>query len=775
MKSAQNRRSGRAVAVATIMMLAICGSGGTAWGQLVADPAAPGGTARLDPLHADVLPADGDGFVPVRFRPDGDPALNIRAGASGWDLSRNGEIRMHLQNAMAWPVTVDIRLVDLSGGTLEARIGLPPGGPLTLTIPLQATQPRRWGMLAGPPIPWMQDKAPVAVVLATSGQLDRSRVASLRLAMPRPDAPQTLRMGKVFLESDPATPDAQERLAYAGIVDAYGQYTRGEWEEKYRPQDPEHKSASEADTAFARFAQSLDRLPTPEAGARAEETRVDPYGGLLDVDMEGIAPVTPGGADVKPAGQGFFRTAKATNAHGPARWLLLTPLGNPFFSIGVNAVQLENSQTFVEGREFMFEALPQQGDPLARFGGRQDSAESLPLDAGAQRGRGYGKGATFDFYRANLYRRDGADFGRHWLTRTRNRLLQWNFNTIGSWSDLALGRQARIPYTRTIQVEGDFSRLSDGSDWWSGIPDVFDPRFEQALERAVEAEAKPLKDDPYLIGYFIDNELGWGNGSATDPAARYALAYSALRGDAGAPGSHAKRALLDLLRSRHDGSIEKLSASWKKRYRSWESLEPALGAAELPDGRVAGVAADFAAFLQLHADRYFSQVAATLRRHDPHHLYLGARFASRTPEAVQACARWCDVLSFNLYVPTLDSGFDAEALRRLDKPALLTEFHFGSNDRGPFWPGLIPVAAEADRGPAYDRMLKSVLANPDFLGAHWFQYLDQAVTGRWLDGENGHLGLVAITDIPWNGFVSDVRRTNRQARLTLREQLKARR
>ena len=55
-------------------------------------------------------------------------------------------------------------------------------------------------------------------------------------------------------------------------------------------------------------------------------------------------------------------------------------------------------------------------------------------------------------------------------------------------------------------------------------------------------------------------------------------------------------------------------------------------------------------------------------------------------------------------------------LRRLDKPALLTEFHFGSSDRGPFWPGLIPVAAEAERGPAYDRMIKSVLANPDFVG-----------------------------------------------------------
>jgi hypothetical protein len=191
----------------------------------------------------------------------------------------------------------------------------------------------------------------------------------------------------------------------------------------------------------------------------------------------------------------------------------------------------------------------------------------------------------------------------------------------------------------------------------------------------------------------------------------------------------------------------------------------------LPDGKIAAAAADLSAFLSLHAQRYFEQVAAALDRHDPNHLYLGARFASRTPEVLEACARWCDVVSFNLYLPSVDVGFEAAAFRKLDKPALLTEFHFGSSDRGPFWHGVMPVPSEADRGPSYDRMLKSVLANPDFVGAHWFQYLDQPVTGRWLDGENGHLGLVAITDIPWAGFVSDVRKSNLQIRESLREQL----
>jgi len=57
------------------------------------------------------------------------------------------------------------------------------------------------------------------------------------------------------------------------------------------------------------------------------------------------------------------------------------------------------------------------------------------------------------------------------------------------------------------------------------------------------------------------------------------------------------------------------------------------------------------------------------------------------------------------------------------------------------------------------------------VGAQWFQYLDQPASGRLLDGENGHLGLVAITDVPYSGFVEAVRKNNQQAIGQLRAQL----
>ena len=716
-----------------------------------------------------VATTDGDGFTPIRFGPGAAPGtmLAIRPAAGPWDWRGASGVRLHLQNAMPWPVTGMLNVDDAAGGRLDATGGLPPCGPWTLTLPLEAPPRKRWGLVAGPPIRWQRAGAPVAVALAVDGRVDKAAIRGIRIGVPAADAGQTLRVGKIFLDG---TGEDDERAAFERIVDPWGQYRGGDWPERYRAPDPSATGSMATapgggiDPAFAAFAVAQEAATRARvAGAvdrveGGERVRFDRYGGILGT--------------VRAPAAGYFRTARLPTRGGASRWMLITPEGHPFLSIGVNAVQRANSQTFVGGRAFMFEHLPPAGDPLAQFAGLQDSRDTLPAEAGAQRGRGFGHGATYDFYRANLFRRDGADWVGRWLDRTRDRLRHWQFNTIGSWSDAEVGDGARLPYTRTIHVGGAFARLSDGHDWWAGIADPFDPAFAVALDHAVADEAARRRDDPYLIGYFIDNELGWGNGGSDDPRQRLALAHAVLAMDGHQPDAHAKRALVDLLRQRHDGEIDRLSRAWDRPMVSWEALNRPIRGTGGPDSQRPAVAADLDAFLAMHADRYFSLVATTLKRHAPNHLYLGARFASRTPQALAACAAWCDVVSFNLYLPSLDVGFETGAFRALGKPALLTEFHFGSSDRGPFWHGVMPVAREADRGPAYRRMLASVLANPDFVGAHWFQYLDQPVTGRWLDGENGHLGLVAITDVPWRDFVAEVAAAHREAQRTLYERLR---
>jgi hypothetical protein len=96
----------------------------------------------------------------------------------------------------------------------------------------------------------------------------------------------------------------------------------------------------------------------------------------------------------------------------------------------------------------------------------------------------------------------------------------------------------------------------------------------------------------------------------------------------------------------------------------------------------------------------------------------------------------------------------------LGKPALIGEFHFGSTDRGLFWEGLVSAGRESERGPAYSRYLRTVADNPDFVGAHWFQYIDEPLTGRTLDGENAHVGFVTVADLPYAGLAAAARDAN---------------
>src|SRR5690606_7981376 len=93
--------------------------------------------------------------------------------------------------------------------------------------------------------------------------------------------------------------------------------------------------------------------------------------------------------------KGFFRTEKRDG-----RWYLLSPEGNPFYSLGVNAVSSRQSETYVQGREAMFLNLPAEGTPLAAYYGSADHRQ----DTGASKGRAFAEGRWFDFYQANLAR-----------------------------------------------------------------------------------------------------------------------------------------------------------------------------------------------------------------------------------------------------------------------------------------------------------------------------------------------------------------------------------
>ncbi|AGG90506.1 beta-agarase [Rhodanobacter denitrificans] len=683
----------------------------------VADLAAPDAGARISLDHVQLAGGTehaGDGVAQQRyvFQPAPRPQIAIAPAGGAWDWSGQGELRLRVQNAMPWAVTLEVAVDGAANQRLQATVGVPAGPAQTLVVPLRATSPRGEGMQAGPPMPFDDHGRPTLLATTVQGALDLRDVRAIRLGVPTPQTAQTLLFGRL----DVAPGSASGHDAYAGIVDRYGQFTRADWPEKI-------------DTDAALRAAVQARPATVRSAER------DAYGGRLDVH----------GRDRT----GWFRTQKRNG-----RWQLVTPDGHAFFSLGVNAVITDGGRSYVEGREFMFRDLPPDRGAWAAFYGSGDDRKP---EQGASRGIDYNHGRWFDFYAANLYRVDGRDWLAAWRRRALDRLQAWGFNTLGNWSDDALGQAHRLPYTRSIEIAGDYANVSSGYDYWGRMPDPFDPRFAQAAERAAATASAGVRDDPWLLGYFADNELAW---AGSGPQGRWGLALGTLAGTASSP---AKRAFIADLKAKYRTPTQ-LAAAWGIALASWDTLDATGFAAPAPDEAHPAIARDYSAWLRRYADAYFRTVAEAIRHHDPHHLFLGGRFAVRTPEAVAACAQYCDVLSFNVYADLPQHGLDLAALHALDKPVLIGEFAFGSTDRGPFGAGPVAVWNEQQRGEAYAKFVAAAASDPNIVGAHWFDYADQPVTGRLLDGENSHFGLVGITDIPFGGFVQAVRAANEQVR-----------
>ncbi|MGV8920783.1 MAG: beta-galactosidase [Pseudomonas sp.] len=663
--------------------------------------------------------AEGDVLRRVVFNPVPRPSLRLAPQSGTWDWSDDSSMTLRLQSAMDWALTLDVQIQSADGKILNSRVDLPAGPAQTLFIPLQANSPLSQGMFAGPPMPWMYEGQ--RVLLAGSvGELDRSKVVSVTLSMIQPKVAQTIMLERFGVQEG----SALQTAAYGNLVDAYGQSTRSKWPEKILTDEQLKASASKEQQQLK--------------GWLAQRPKQDQFGGWLNGPrFEAV---------------GFFRTQKRDG-----RWYLVTPEGHPFYSLGVNAVTAGDSRTYVEGREGMFAALPDNDDPLSALYGHDDNRSN----AGANSLRGFNHGRWYDFYAANLQRTYGLSAkldAKRWTHHTLDRLQAWGFNTIGNWSDPALASNERMPYTLPLSIIGDFNSISTGADRWGGMPDPFDPKFAMATERAVAIAARDHRDDPWLVGYFADNELAWA-GPGDDLKSRYALAYGTLKQTTDAP---AKRVFLKQLRDKYRNQ-QGLSQAWGIDLPAWELLEDPGFEPPMPNAEHPQIEADFKHFQRVLADTYFKTIFDSLKWHAPNHLLLGGRFSVSTPEAVESCAQYCDVLSFNFYTPKPQDGYDFAKLRELDKPVLVGEFHFGSADRGPFWSGAMQVAKEEDRGPAYANFLKQALAEPSIVGVHWFEFLDQPVTGRLLDGENGHVGLVGITDVPFQGFVEAVRKSNLQA------------
>jgi Beta-galactosidase len=424
---------------------------------------------------------------------------------------------------------------------------------------------------------------------------------------------------------------------------------------------------------------------------------------------------------------GWFRTEQVDG-----KWWLVTPSGHLFLSFGMDCVGTWE-QTFVEKRDDWFEWLPEADSPLAAFYGHQKNAHRGAEPIG-------GAGRTYSFYRANLMRKYGGDWPVKWRETSYKRLQSWGFNTIANWSQQDVLDHSPMPFVASAGIHGDVRRLDAGGGYWSPMIDVYDPAFAVAAENCLRPVAERYGKNPLCLGYFVDNEMSW------EGVRKGVLASP--------PDQPSRVAAVKALQDKH-GSLDALNAAWETNAQDWDSLR-------VPGKENEGCKGDLDALEYGFACRYFETVKSVLRKYAANHLYLGCRFSSAPPNAVRAAGDVLDVVSFNRYEERIKNDkWTGE--NDLGKPLIVGEFHFGALDRGMFHTGLVGAADQNDRAAKYAGYIQSVADCPAYVGCHWFQYIDEPITGRWFDGENYNIGFVNGVDLPYAEMVEAAREAHGEA------------
>lgn len=619
----------------------------------------------------------------VELRPGNPPYVSIRLSDPGWDsglrlMPPAGQKHWDLSSGKILAADIENRSADKQ---LRLTMGVTSGSRETkdraetnVGIGLNPGEKRTIRLL-------IPHRSIYAAPKGVPGPrvVDSDRVNSIDFYMQwpfessRPDFVDC-RVSNVRLIDAPDTVAHVEAANYFPFIDVYGQYAHGEWPEKIRA-DKDLKAA---------HAKELREL-----AADKRPSEWNRFGGWAK--------------GPKLEATGHFRTQKHDG-----KWWLVDPEGNLFFSHGIDVLRPHTDGTPSKDRAHWFTFEP--------------------------------KSPSLDFNDWNLRKKYGKrDYDREFYSTLTKRLQHWGMNTIGNWGHSNLMILGKTPYTLQLSdFDRSLPRLAGGN---LKFYDVFDPAYIEGMRNLFAnaaardpAIAKSI-NDPMCIGYFIDNEINYGN------RGRQIFTDTVLK----SPATQAsKLELVSDLKAKY-ADISALNREWETSYADWDAL--------LADTETVPVAkgyrTDSHAFFRKAVDQYFRLCRDAVKTTAPHRLYLGSRFISTDAvrkELYEASYKYCDVLTTNVYAHSV-ANFAGPDFP--DMPVLIGEFHFGVRDRGMFTPGVVSAGIDQnDRAIAYTRFLQGALTHPNIVGTHWFQFRDQPLTGRW-DGEGYQIGFVDVADTPY--------------------------
>lgn len=483
-------------------------------------------------------------------------------------------------------------------------------------------------------------------------------------------------------------------------VDRFGQNMKADYPEKV-------KSEEELKNDIQSEAKYLAGLNPP---AR------DAFGGL---------PGSQEKLDLKKTG--FFHVEKKDS-----RWILVDPEGNAFFHLGICGFSPCDDYTFVQGREHIYEWLPDRGGAFAT----------------AWHTDGYWKPLAVSFHLANTIRKTGQPYSpADQTTRMIERVRRWGFNSAGAFGAGEDGARSKLlfPYATSLPLSP-----------WEGFPEIpgahgafdpFDAKIREQCEKKFAEKVAARADDPLIIGYFLNNEPLYEDLPRAIPALN---------------GKHAcKQRFAKMLEEKYK-AIGEFNRAWETSFGSFEEVAER----GLPI-KTKTASADVKEFTGIFLEAYFQLVTETFRKYDKNHMLIGNRLQSGTINNEQLCrlsGKYLDVVSFNYYTYYLDKDF----LNRIYKwtggrPMILSEFYYDSPKDSGLPGGGKDVSSQLERGLGYRNYVEQAASLGYVVGIEWFTLVDQSFTGRFFEkfnGENANTGLVSVADRPWKTMLAEMMKTN---------------
>ena len=312
-----------------------------------------------------------------------------------------------------------------------------------------------------------------------------------------------------------------------------------------------------------------------------------------------------------------------------------------------------------------------------------------------------------------------------WASNTVERLRGWGFNALGAGCDNADLKGFGLGRTVFLAL-GDSATSDDEKDHehylaknlhtpGTAFPNVFNPDFAERCDRAAAKACAANRDDPEVLGYFIDNELAW-EGRNRGATRSWGLFDAACAKPQGNTARTAVEAFLEKqgLKIGDDIPIE-------VKHK----------------------------FVGIVAMKYFSAASAAIRKHDPNHLVLGCRFAGAiVPDIVwKVAGRNCDIVTLNAYsradlekgeiIFRYNDGYlpIGEALSKISslagRPVLLTEWSYPAFDSGLLCRNGAGQRfdTQIERAWASELYARTVLSLPCVIGYDYFMWVDMPAKG----------------------------------------------